>query len=91
MEIGYSRTVGDFDLGGYFVLSEKELATASDIKTVTSQDLYSQWEHRFSIKFIFLRTPCLRLLEMPIGLIKLREGQPSLFFAECILSIVAQK
>tara|TARA_B100000886_G_scaffold305828_1_gene237824 strand:+ start:482 stop:1222 length:741 start_codon:yes stop_codon:yes gene_type:complete len=30
MEIGYSRTVGDFDLGGYFVLSEKELATASD-------------------------------------------------------------
>ena len=30
IEIGYSRTVGDFDLGGAFVLSEKELATASD-------------------------------------------------------------
>ena len=30
MEIGYSRTVGDFDLAGAFVLSEKELATASD-------------------------------------------------------------
>jgi len=30
MEIGYSRTVGDFDLSGAFVLSEKELATASD-------------------------------------------------------------
>lgn len=30
IEIGYSRTVGDFDLGGAFVLSEKELAQASD-------------------------------------------------------------
>ena len=30
MEIGYSRTVGDFDISGAFVLSEKELATASD-------------------------------------------------------------
>ena len=30
MEIGYSRTVGDFDLSGAFVLSEKELATGSD-------------------------------------------------------------
>ena len=30
IEIGYSRTVGDFDLGGAFVLSEQELAQASD-------------------------------------------------------------
>tara|TARA_Y100000992_G_scaffold232803_1_gene163750 strand:+ start:2336 stop:3076 length:741 start_codon:yes stop_codon:yes gene_type:complete len=30
MEIGYSRTVGDFDVSGAFVLSEKELATGSD-------------------------------------------------------------
>ena len=30
MEFGYSRTVGDFDLSGAFVLSEKELATGSD-------------------------------------------------------------
>jgi len=29
-EVGYSRTVGDFDLSGAFVLSEKELATSSD-------------------------------------------------------------
>ena len=30
MEIGYSRTVGDFDISGAFVLSEKELAQGSD-------------------------------------------------------------
>ena len=30
MEFGYSRTVGDFDLSGAFVLSEKELASGSD-------------------------------------------------------------
>ncbi|MFL2549377.1 MAG: TorF family putative porin [Gammaproteobacteria bacterium] len=30
IEIGYSRTVGDFDLSGAFVLSEQELAQASD-------------------------------------------------------------
>ena len=30
MELGYSRAVGDFDLSAAFVLSEKELATASD-------------------------------------------------------------
>ena len=30
MEIGYSRTVGDFDLSAGFVLSEKELASGSD-------------------------------------------------------------
>ena len=30
MEFGYSRSVGDFDLSAGFVLSEKELATASD-------------------------------------------------------------
>ena len=29
-EVGYSRTVGDFDLSAGFVLSEKELATGSD-------------------------------------------------------------
>ncbi len=30
MEFGYSRTVGDFDISGAFVLSEKELASGSD-------------------------------------------------------------
>ena len=30
MEIGYSRTVGDFDISGAFVLSENELASGSD-------------------------------------------------------------
>ena len=30
MEFGYSRTVGDFDLSGAFVLSERELAGGSD-------------------------------------------------------------
>ena len=30
MEFGYSRTVGDFDLSGAFVLSENELASGSD-------------------------------------------------------------
>jgi len=30
MELGYSRSVGDFDLSAAFVLSEKELATGSD-------------------------------------------------------------
>ena len=30
IEIGYSRTVGDFDLGGAFVLSEKELTQDVD-------------------------------------------------------------
>ena len=29
-EVGYSRTVGDFDLSAGFVLSEKDLATGSD-------------------------------------------------------------
>ena len=30
MEFGYSRTVGDFDISGAFVLSENELASGSD-------------------------------------------------------------
>jgi len=29
-EVGYSRSVGDFDLSAGFVLSEKELASGSD-------------------------------------------------------------